>query len=124
QCPATGAISQAGQKLLLAGVVIDYWHATLDSDGDGLPNWWESRYYANPTNAPPQSRAANGLSHLQRYSLGLDPNNPLSTFRVQASLQSATSYPQISWNSVGGKTYAVEYANSLVLSGASFTQAQ
>jgi hypothetical protein len=124
QCPATGAISQVGQKLLLAGVVIDYWHATLDSDGDGLPNWWESRYYANPTNALPQSRAANGFSNLQCYWLGLDPNNPLSTFRVEAILQSATGYPQISWNSVGGKTYAVEYANSLVLSGASFSQVQ
>jgi hypothetical protein len=105
-------------------VVIDYWNGSLDSDGDGLPDWWESRYYANPTNALAQTRAANGFSNLQCYWLGLDPTNPLSTFRAQASLQPATGYPQISWNSVGGKTYAVEYANSLALSGASFTPAQ
>ena len=123
QCPTTGAISQTGQKLLLAGIVIDYWNGTLDSDNDGLPNWWESRYYGNPTNAAPQGRAANGFSNLQCYWLGLDPNNPLSTFRASVSVQNGTGYPQLTWSSVGSRTYAVEYANSLNASGASFTQA-
>lgn len=121
-CPATSAISQSGQKLLVGGAVIDYWNGTLDTDNDGLPNWWESRYFGNVTNALPQAQAANGFSNLQNYSLGLDPTNPNSTFRAQASIQSGTGYPQISWSSVGGKTYAVEYANSLTASGANFTQ--
>src|SRR5436190_4700549 len=54
QCPATGALTHAGQKLELAGMVIDYWNATHDADGDGLPDWWESRYFGNFTNAVPQ----------------------------------------------------------------------
>lgn len=122
-CPATNAISQSGQKLLVGGVVIDYWNGTLDTDTDGLPDWWESRYFGSITNALPQASAANGFSNLQSYWLGLDPTNPNSTFRAQASLQSGTGRPQISWSSVGGKRYAVEYANSLTVSGASFTQA-
>jgi hypothetical protein len=113
QCPATGVISQTGQKLLVSGIAIDYWNATRDTDGDGLPDWWESRYYGNATNALPQAIAANGFSNLQCYWLGLDPTNPLSTFRVQAVIQPGTGYPQISWNSVGGKTYTVEYASKL-----------
>jgi len=115
QCPATGAISQAGQKLLVGGVVIDYWNATRDTDGDGLPDWWESRYFGSPTNALPQAVAANGFNNLQCYWLGLDPTNPRSTFKAQAISQPVTGYPQISWNSVGGKTYTVEYANQLGL---------
>lgn len=122
-CPTTGVISQAGQKLSVAGVVIDYWNATRDTDQDGLPDWWESRYFGDITNAPPSAPAANGFSHLQSYWLGLDPTNPDSTFRVQATLQTGTGYPQISWSSVGGKSYAVEYANNLMISGESFTPA-
>jgi hypothetical protein len=113
QYPAGGVISQAGQKLLVSGIVIDYWNATNDTDGDGLPDWWKSLYYGNPTNALPQTIAANGFSNLQCYWLGLDPNNPLSTFKTQVIIQPGTGYPQISWNSIGGKTYTVEYANNL-----------
>jgi hypothetical protein len=53
----------------------------------------------------------------------LDPTNPNSTFRAQASLQSGTGYAQISWTSVGGKRYAVEYADRLTFPATSFTQA-
>jgi hypothetical protein len=123
QCPAAGVISQSGRKLLLAGRVIDYWNGPLDSDNDGLPDWWESRYYGNATNALAQGRAANGFSNLQCYLLGLDPGNPLSTFRAAVSLQVGTGYAQLTWASVGGKTYAVEYANTLANSGMGFTQA-
>jgi hypothetical protein len=123
QCPATGVVSQASQKLLVSGVVIDYQNASLDTDGDGLPDWWESLYFGNPTNALAQARAANGFSNLQCYWLGLNPLDPESTFKVQAGVQPLTGYPRITWNSVGGKTYAVEYANNLNGSGSSFVQA-
>jgi hypothetical protein len=122
QCPATGVISQAGRKLLVAGIVIDYCNAARDTDGDGLSDWWESLYYGNATNVLPQAIAANGFSNLQCYWLGLGPINPLSTFKVQAASQPGTGYPQISWNSIGGKTYTVEYANNLALPAA-FAQA-
>jgi hypothetical protein len=124
QCPATGVVSQAGQKLLVSGVVIDYQNATNDADGDGLPDWWESLYCGNPTNTLAQAKAANGFSNLQCYSLGLSPLDSKSTFKVQAGVQPLTGYPLITWNSVGGKTYAVEYANNLTGDGSSFVQAQ
>ncbi len=113
QCPATGAISVTGQKLLIAGIVIDYWNGARDTDGDGLPDWWESRYFGTATNGLPQALAANGFNNLQCYQLGLDPTDPHSTFMAQAASQPGTGYPQISWNSIGGKMYTLEYANGL-----------
>jgi len=99
------------------------WNGTLDTDQDGLPDWWESRYFGSITNALPQGPAANGFINLQCYWLGLDPTNPGSTFRAQASVQSGTGYPLISWSSVGGRRYAVEFTDGLTVSAASFTQA-
>lgn len=119
-CPVTNALSQSGRKLLVGDAVIDYWNGTLDTDHDGLPDWWESRYFATSTDAFPGATAANGFSNLQCYWLGLNPTDSDSTFRAQASLQSGTGYPQIRWASVGGRRYAVEYADSLAVSGASF----
>ena len=123
QCPATAALSQVGPKLLVAGVVIDYWNGSHDTDADGLPDWWESRYYGNITNALPRGAAANGFNNLQCYWLGLDPTNPRSTFKAQAAHQPGTGYPLITWNSIGGKSYALEYADVLVSSSTGFTQA-
>jgi hypothetical protein len=123
QCPATGALSQSGQKLLAGGIVIDYSNGSHDTDGDGLPDWWESRYYGSITNALPHGAAANGFNNLQCHWLGLDPTNLSSTFKAQAARQPGTGYPLITWNSVGGKTYAVQYASDLNLSATDFTQA-
>ena len=122
-CPAAGVLSQSGLQLLVGDAVVDYWKGTLDTDHDGLPNWWESRYFGSPTSALASAAAANQFSNLQCYWLGLDPTNPSSTFQARASLQSGTGYPQISWSSVGGKTYAVEFANTLSAGVSGFTQA-
>ncbi|HVU27004.1 MAG TPA: hypothetical protein VHG71_04625 [Verrucomicrobiae bacterium] len=112
-CPAAGVFSQVRGKLFDSGVVIDYANATNDSDADGLPDWWESLYFGNPTNALPQAMAANGFSNQQCYQLGLNPEDPASTFKARINLQPQTGFPVISWNSIGGKTYAVQCANSL-----------
>ena len=55
--------------------------------------------------------------------LGLDPTDPHSAFKVRAARQPVSGYPQISWDSIGGKTYTIQYANSLAASGA-FNPAQ
>jgi YD repeat-containing protein len=48
---------------------------TLDTDGDGIPDWWENTFGLNPnnpndaTNHPPGDK----LTYLQKYLYGLDP---------------------------------------------------
>jgi len=44
----------------------------LDTDGDGLPDWWEDVYYADPDGDPD----ADGLTNLQEFGLNTDPGNP------------------------------------------------
>lgn len=112
QSPAAAAFSQTGGRLLAGGRVIDYWNATRDTDADGLPDWWESRYFGNATNAMATATAANGLRNRDCYQLGLDPTDPLATFALLAS-HSVGGLPQVTWNTVGGKTYVLEFANRL-----------
>jgi len=61
---------------------------TLDSDGDGLPDWWETKYSTtsfplSPTNADTgntgipdgykQDSAGDGYNNLQKYQMGIPP---------------------------------------------------
>ncbi len=111
--PAAAILTVSSNKLLASGVIVDYWNGSKDSDGDGLPDWWESRYFGNSTNPSAQAIAANGFSNLECYLLGLNPLDPASTFLAWADIQPSTGYPSISWTAVGGKSYAIEYVNSL-----------
>ena len=70
----------------LLGLPTVYFRAlpyTLDSDGDGLPDWWEIKYSLDPTNADTgntgipdgykQDCAGDGWSNLQKYQMGIPP---------------------------------------------------
>ncbi len=48
--------------------------AAEDSDGDGMPNWWESRYFGNETNMQASLNSdGDGYSNLDEYTLGTSP---------------------------------------------------
>lgn len=51
---------------------------SVDSDGDGMPDNWESAYGLNPLDPADanQDFDNDGLTNLQEYTLGLLPNNP------------------------------------------------
>ena len=61
--------------------------ANLDSDGDGMTN-------------------------LQEYRAGTDPRSAASRLRI-ISLDVSADAPQISFPTVGGKTYRIEYCDNL-----------
>jgi pectate lyase len=47
----------------------------LDSDGDGIPDWWEIKYGLNPHDPSDAAKDCNGdgYSNLEKYLNGLDP---------------------------------------------------
>jgi uncharacterized repeat protein (TIGR01451 family) len=47
--------------------------ANLDTDGDGLPDWWEYKYFGDLTHGPAEDPDGDGLTNLQEYQIYTDP---------------------------------------------------
>jgi hypothetical protein len=50
-------------------------HVPYDSDSNGLPDWWELKYFGQIGNNPTASPDGNGFTLLQDYQQGNDPTN-------------------------------------------------
>jgi Tol biopolymer transport system component len=99
--------------------VEDAFTAMVDSDGDGIPDWWMLQYFGHPTGqAGDHSRAqddfdGDGMSNLQEFLAGTDPANPSSVFRIQISFISATNGVQVSWPASASRNYRVQFKDDL-----------
>jgi hypothetical protein len=49
---------------------------SVDSDSNGLPDWWEMKYFGAIGQNPNADPDGDGLTNLQEYQHGTDPNNP------------------------------------------------
>lgn len=48
----------------------------VDTNADGLPNWWETLHYGGPTNATASADDdGDGLTNMEEYTWGTDPHN-------------------------------------------------
>ena len=81
----------------------------VDSDTDGMPDWWEDRFSLNKTNALDAALDldGDGASNADEFRAGTIPNNSASVFRIVA-LQREASNVRITWTTVGGKSYRVQ----------------
>jgi hypothetical protein len=58
---------------------VNYVRVVLDSDGDGMPDWWMLQYFGHPTGEAEDNSLAgddangDGVSNLQEYQNGTDP---------------------------------------------------
>lgn len=89
--------------LRLTGLVI------VDTDNDGLPDWWEDQFGLNK-NDPGDAALdldGDGQFNLAEFRAGTLPNDPNSVFRI-VGVQTETNNLRITWTTVGGKTYRVQ----------------
>ncbi|MEY2487465.1 MAG: hypothetical protein QOH39_3113 [Verrucomicrobiota bacterium] len=91
---------------------------TYDTDNDGLPDWWETKYGFDPNN-PNGVNGANadpdgdGLSNLQEYILGTNPTLPDSASIQLKIARTSPSTVKLTFYSIRDRVYQVFYSNSL-----------
>ncbi len=85
----------------------------VDSDADGLPDWWELKYFSSATAALPNDDSdGDGLTNAQEFAAGTDPRSGASALRVSNIVNDA-SIIRIDFPSVFGKSYQLQYKNNL-----------
>jgi len=89
--------------------------APIDTDGDGLPDAWESLYGLDPFNPNDAMLDADGdgLTNLQEYQLGTDPRDPASGLRLHIALGPEGTKVVLSFAAAAGFDYGIEYAEAL-----------
>lgn len=88
----------------------------VDSDGDGLPDAWETLHQMNPNSAlcddgPDFDSDHDGVSNYGEYLSGTDPHDPNSVLRLAATVIPGNKV-RLSWKAIPGRRYEVLYANS------------
>jgi hypothetical protein len=85
-----------------------------DTDGDGIPDWWEQQYYGGATNANPNTVCSNGINTVrQAYIAGLNPTDPQSQLLI-SDFQALTAGKVLGWNAVSGRVYSVYWTSNLL----------
>ena len=79
--------------------------ASPDSDGDGLPDWWEIQYGLNPHDPTDAAQDADGdgMTNLQEYLAGTNPQDPNSRLRLDIK----DTVPSLQFNAVSNRSYTV-----------------
>jgi hypothetical protein len=84
-----------------------------DADGDGIPDDWETAHGLNPHLASDAALDSDGdgFTNLQEFIMGTDPQDPKSRF--QYSVTQNGNDMQITFPTVPGRTYTVQYCGDL-----------
>jgi hypothetical protein len=89
-----------------------------DSDGDGLPDKWELRYFGSINAArggPDDDFDGDRMCNLHEYYAGTDPTDPESMLQISRFTHDGSrNEVVIEWLSASNKTYAIESAATLV----------
>lgn len=87
----------------------------VDTDGNGLPDWWEQTYFGTLTGTNPNADPDHdGASNLAEWLAGTNPTNAASALRLLPPLVTTSNSVILRWQSVAGKSYRLERATNLL----------
>ena len=76
----------------------------VDTDGNGLPDWWEFEFFGHYTGTDPNADPDHdGMSNLAEWIAGTNPTNAASVLRLTLVSATNASGVVVSWSSVGRK---------------------
>ena len=83
-----------------------------DSDGDGLPDWWEALYFGGNGN-PNADPDGDGMSNLAEYRAGTNPTDRNSVFAFIRILPDPAGGLSVEWSSISNRTYVLQRSTNL-----------
>ena len=87
----------------------------VDTDANGLPDWWEKLYLGALTGTDPSGDSDHdGLTNLQEFLAGTSPANAQDRLRISSLVKANVGGGfTVTWSAVEGRTYKVQYATTL-----------
>jgi hypothetical protein len=85
-----------------------------DTYGIGIADWWQLKYFGYVGIDPNADPDGDGMSNYAEFWAGTNPLDPNSNLSINTSSLISGNHAQISWQTVAGKTYTVQYSTNLV----------
>jgi hypothetical protein len=85
----------------------------LDTDGDGIPDWWMIQYFKHAIGqADDLSRAqddadGDGMNNLQEFLAGTIPTDPTSVLALHIAADANGTNMMLVWTAASGKNYQI-----------------